>query len=213
MDAEQRAVPRERARARPRARCARARPFCSSTATRTPASDEAAAGGARSRRSPTSFRRTTLREWTRRTGPIVANRRMRAAFRRAVAQYVEIGIPVTNRAHARVPERPGTRRGLRPREAWYEVIKWQALAAREIASRDEVATVWSWGWGTVQRGWTRSRQGRRRAYLPLGPQLAALQRPRPGSGRASTRTAAKDNCGFLRPRCASSEEQGSGWSR
>jgi hypothetical protein len=38
--------------------------------------------------------------------------------------------------------------GLQPVEAWLEVVKWNALAARQVANELGVATVWSWGWGT-----------------------------------------------------------------
>ncbi len=84
-------------------------------------------------------------------GPLLANRRLRAALRRGVARLVEIGIPVTRIGlMLGFQSAPGSggREGLRPREQWFRVIKWQALAAREIAAEMNVATVWSWGWGT-----------------------------------------------------------------
>jgi hypothetical protein len=84
-------------------------------------------------------------------GPVLANRRIRAALRRGVARLVEIGIPVTRIGlmlgfHSAAGT--GGREGLRPREEWFRVVKWQALAAREVAADMNVATVWSWGWGT-----------------------------------------------------------------
>jgi hypothetical protein len=84
-------------------------------------------------------------------GPLVANRRVRAGLRRGVARLVEIGIPVTRiglMLGFQSAAGTGGREGLRPREEWFRVIKWQALAAREIAAEMNVATVWSWGWGT-----------------------------------------------------------------
>jgi hypothetical protein len=84
-------------------------------------------------------------------GPLLANRRLRTAFRRAVARLVEIGIPVTRiglMLGFQSAAGAGGREGLQPREAWFRVVKWQALAAREIAAEMNVATVWSWGWGT-----------------------------------------------------------------
>ena len=84
-------------------------------------------------------------------GPLLANRRLRAALRRGVARLVEIGIPVTRiglMLGFQSAAGTGGREGLRPREEWFRVIKWQALAAREIAAEMNVATVWSWGWGT-----------------------------------------------------------------
>jgi hypothetical protein len=84
-------------------------------------------------------------------GPLLANRRLRAALRRGVARLVEIGIPVSRvglMLGFQSAAGTGGREGLRPREEWFRVVKWQALAAREIAAEMNVATVWSWGWGT-----------------------------------------------------------------
>jgi hypothetical protein len=86
-----------------------------------------------------------------RSGSVVANRRMRAAFRRSVAQYVKIGIPVTKiglMLGFQSAVGTGGREGLQPSKAWYEVVKWNALSARQIAGEMKLATVWSWGWGT-----------------------------------------------------------------
>jgi hypothetical protein len=86
-----------------------------------------------------------------RSGSVVANRRMRAAFRRSVAQFVKIGIPVTKIGlMLGFQSAPGSggREGLQPSKAWYEVVKWNALSARQIAGEMKLATVWSWGWGT-----------------------------------------------------------------
>lgn len=86
-----------------------------------------------------------------RQGAVVANRRMRAAFRRSVAKFVAIGIPVTKIGiMLGFQSAPGTggREGLQPREAWFEVVKWQALSVRQVAGEMKLATVWSWGWGT-----------------------------------------------------------------
>jgi len=35
---------------------------------------------------------------------------------------------------------------LKPRSRWFDVTKWQALAAREVARELKVSHVWSWGW-------------------------------------------------------------------
>jgi hypothetical protein len=42
----------------------------------------------------------------------------------------------------------GGREGLQPSSAWFELIKREALAAKQVASELGVGTVWSWGWGT-----------------------------------------------------------------
>jgi hypothetical protein len=84
-------------------------------------------------------------------GPLLANRRVRAGLRRGVARLVEIGIPVTRiglMLGFQSAAGTGGREGLSPRQEWFRVVKWQALAAREIAAEMNVATVWSWGWGT-----------------------------------------------------------------
>ncbi len=85
------------------------------------------------------------------SGPIVANRRLRTAYRRAVANLVSIGIPVSKIGLILgFQSAPGTggREGLQPRRAWFEVIKWQALSARQVAAEMKVPHVFSWGWGT-----------------------------------------------------------------
>ena len=42
----------------------------------------------------------------------------------------------------------GGREHLQPSSAWFRVVKWQALAAKQVAAETGVGTVWSWGWGT-----------------------------------------------------------------
>ena len=32
-------------------------------------------------------------------------------------------------------------------DLWYEVAKWQSLAAKQVAAETGIASVWSWGWG------------------------------------------------------------------
>lgn len=84
-------------------------------------------------------------------GPILANRRLRAAYRRAVARLVGIGIPVSRiglMLGFQSAPGAGGRDGLQPRQAWFEVTKWMALSVRRVAGEMKVGTVWSWGWGT-----------------------------------------------------------------
>ena len=112
-------------------------------------------------------------------GPLLANRRLRAALRRGVARLVEIGIPVTRiglMLGFQSAVGAGGREGLRPREEWFRVVKWQALAAREIAAEMNVATGVVVGMGDVQRSRARPGQARRRLRLSLGAERAALQR-------------------------------------
>jgi hypothetical protein len=84
-------------------------------------------------------------------GVVLGSRRLRTTMRRAVARLLSIGIPPekiglvlgfqTGRAK-------GGREGLEPLQAWFEVVKWQALAARQVAAETGLATIWSWGWST-----------------------------------------------------------------
>ena len=82
-------------------------------------------------------------------GPVLGNRTLRASYRQAIADFTDIGI---------TPDRLGLmvsfattkgfggRNGLEPASAWYEVVKWQALALRQVAAETGIASVWSWGW-------------------------------------------------------------------
>ncbi|HEV8685785.1 MAG TPA: hypothetical protein VGQ84_00780 [Gaiellaceae bacterium] len=86
-----------------------------------------------------------------RDGPIAANRRLRIAFRQAVGSLTGIGIPVTRIGITlgfQVAPNTGGREGLRPASAWLETVKWQALAAQQVAIEMKIASVVSWGWGT-----------------------------------------------------------------
>jgi len=40
----------------------------------------------------------------------------------------------------------GGREKLEPASAWFEVVKWQALSAREVAEELGIDSIWSWGW-------------------------------------------------------------------
>jgi hypothetical protein len=88
-----------------------------------------------------------------RLGPLAGNRRMRQGMRSLVQQYVAVGVPAARLGfmlgfHSAQTPGIGGRQGLQPREAWLRVVKWEALAARQVAADTGVASVWSWGWGT-----------------------------------------------------------------
>ena len=86
-------------------------------------------------------------------GPILANRRLRTVMRRAIANYAELGIPRSKLGLVlgfQASSGAGGREGLEPAQAWYEVVKWQTLAAREVARETGIATVWSWGWASYR---------------------------------------------------------------
>ncbi len=83
-------------------------------------------------------------------GPVLGNRTLRADYRQAVTDFTSMGIPA-NRVGIMVSFATtkgfGGRNELQPAEAWYEVAKWQSLAAQQVAAETGIASVWSWGWG------------------------------------------------------------------
>ncbi|MDQ4030684.1 MAG: hypothetical protein M3168_06540 [Actinomycetota bacterium] len=84
-------------------------------------------------------------------GPIVGSRRLRAGMRDKLARFLAIGIPASKLGIVlgfQTGRGAGGREGLQPREAWFEVVKWQALAARQISREYGIGSIWSWGWGT-----------------------------------------------------------------
>ena len=42
----------------------------------------------------------------------------------------------------------GGREGLQPLAKWLDVVKWEALAAKQVAGELHVPTIWSWGWAS-----------------------------------------------------------------
>jgi hypothetical protein len=83
-------------------------------------------------------------------GPLIGNRRVRLGMRSIVRRFVRAGVP-RNRIGFMLGFHvaPGTlgREGLQPREEWFRLVKWQALAAQQVARDEGTPTVWSWGWG------------------------------------------------------------------
>jgi hypothetical protein len=90
-------------------------------------------------------------------GPVLAGRTVRQALRSAVDRFRAIGIP-SSRLGVMLGFQTGSasvgRAGLQPTQAWLETVKWQALAARQVAAETRIASIWSWGWGT----WTKPEQ-------------------------------------------------------
>ena len=83
-------------------------------------------------------------------GVVLGNRTLRERYRDAISDITSIGVPA-NRVGIMVSFSTtkgfGGRNGLQPVGAWYQVAKWQALAARQVAAETGIASVWSWGWG------------------------------------------------------------------
>lgn len=98
-----------------------------------------------------------------RQGPIAGSRALRVALRRGIADFTSIGIPIARLGVMlgfQTNSGTGGREGLQPVAAWYRVVKWQALAARQVAAETRVATVWSWGWGSWgERGLDPDKEG------------------------------------------------------
>src|SRR3954463_9193960 len=83
-------------------------------------------------------------------GVILGNRTLRERYRDAISDITSIGI-APNKVGIMVSFATtkgfGGRNGLDPVGAWYQVAKWQALAAKQVAAETGIASVWSWGWG------------------------------------------------------------------
>jgi hypothetical protein len=82
-------------------------------------------------------------------GPILGNRLLRQSYRDAVLQLTSVGVPASRLgimisflSHKGV----GGRNGLQPAPAWFQVVKWEALAAKQVARETGLGSVFSWGW-------------------------------------------------------------------
>jgi hypothetical protein len=83
-------------------------------------------------------------------GAILASRNLRNAFRQGVTDLTDIGIPPSKIGiflgfHTNPGQ--GGREGLKPASAWFNTIKWQVLAVKQVSREIPFATIWSWGWG------------------------------------------------------------------
>ena len=82
-------------------------------------------------------------------GPIAGNRRLRVTLRQRVHDFLDLGIPASHLGFMlgfQSAPGAGGREGLQPSSKWFEVVKWEALAARQVAPELKVGSVWSWGW-------------------------------------------------------------------
>jgi len=84
-------------------------------------------------------------------GPLLGSRRLRTRMRDAARALIAAGFP-PSRIGLMLGFHSGSatsgRAGLQPREAWFQYVKLNALAARQVAAELGLGTVWSWGWGT-----------------------------------------------------------------
>ena len=84
-------------------------------------------------------------------GPARASRSLRQSLRGLVNHLTQIGIPAGRVAlQLQFTSSPGlgARAGLEPASAWLEVVKLEALAAKEVVKEFRIQGVWSWGWAT-----------------------------------------------------------------
>jgi hypothetical protein len=77
------------------------------------------------------------------------SRRLRMRYRQSASKLLAVGVPAS-RIGLMIGFQTGTgvggREGLSPRSRWFDVAKWQAFAAAQVARELRLAHVWSWGW-------------------------------------------------------------------
>jgi hypothetical protein len=79
-----------------------------------------------------------------RQGAIAGSRTMRRRFREAVKAFTDLGIPA--RRVGIMLGFQASNRGTMNAIPWFEHVKMQALAAKEVAKETGIGSVWSWGW-------------------------------------------------------------------
>jgi hypothetical protein len=82
-------------------------------------------------------------------GAVGGSRRLRTSYRQSTAKLLAIGIPASRiglMIGFQTGSGAGGREGLEPRSRWFDVAKWQAFAAHQVAREVRLAHVWSWGW-------------------------------------------------------------------
>jgi hypothetical protein len=87
-------------------------------------------------------------------GPVRGSRAMRRGMRSLVRRFTEIGIPPSRVAlELQFHSAPGQggREGLQPRSKWLEIVKLEALAARQVTKELGTHSIWSWGWATFSQ--------------------------------------------------------------
>ena len=79
-----------------------------------------------------------------RQGPAAGSRTLRNRFRESVRAFTDIGIP--SKRIGLMLGFQASNRGTMPPIAWFEHVKLQALAVKQVARETRIGTVWSWGW-------------------------------------------------------------------
>lgn len=82
-------------------------------------------------------------------GAVLGSRRLRGTMRTRIEDLIQIGIP-TSRLGMMLQfsstKGAGGREGLQPLSKWLDVVKWEALAAKQVSAELKIASIWSWGW-------------------------------------------------------------------
>ena len=79
-----------------------------------------------------------------RQGPVAGSRTLRRRFREAVRTFTDIGIPA--KKVGIMLGFQASNRGTMGAIPWFHHVKFQALAAKQVARETQVGSVWSWGW-------------------------------------------------------------------
>jgi hypothetical protein len=82
-------------------------------------------------------------------GAVLGSRTLRTSFRKALLDFTQIGIPASKLGvflGFQTTRGQGGREGLEPARAWFETVKLQALAAKQVAREMHFHGIWSWGW-------------------------------------------------------------------
>ena len=79
-----------------------------------------------------------------RQGAIAGSRTMRQRFREAVKTFTDLGIPA--RRVGLMLGFQASNRGTMAAIPWFEHVKMQALAAKQVARETGIGSIWSWGW-------------------------------------------------------------------
>ncbi len=88
-------------------------------------------------------------------GVLIGNRRVRLNMRGVIRRFADIGVPRERLGLALgFHSAPGTlgREGLQPLPAWLDYVKWNALAAEQVAAEEGIGSIWSWGWAAFTPG-------------------------------------------------------------
>jgi hypothetical protein len=84
-----------------------------------------------------------------RDGAVDGSRRLRTSYRQSAARLLAVGVPPSRigiMVGFQTGSGTGGREGLTPRSRWFDVAKWQAFAAKQVARELRLSHLWSWGW-------------------------------------------------------------------